>query len=46
MSIMGLTPKEISGMTGHSQTRIVEIYDKTKAENNAVKVFRSLGDRL
>ena len=46
MSIMGLTSKEISSMTGHSQTRIVEIYDKTKAEQNAVKVFGILNDRI
>lgn len=46
MSIMGLTPKEISMMTGHSQTRIVEIYDKTKAEQNAVKVLENLKDKL
>lgn len=42
MSSLGLTAKEISLMTGHSQIRIVEIYDKTKAEDNAVKIFNRL----
>lgn len=42
MSTLGLTPKEISLMTGHSQLRIVEIYDKTKAESNALKVAEML----
>lgn len=46
MSNLGLTPKEIGLMTGHSQTRIVEIYDKSKAEENAVKVAGMLKDRL
>lgn len=33
---------EVGLMTGHSQMRIVDIYDKSKAEENAVKVFNRL----
>lgn len=35
---MGLTTKQISLMVGHTQQRITDIYDKTKAESNAVLV--------
>lgn len=38
LSIMGLTTKQISLMVGHTQQRITDIYDKTKAESNAVLV--------
>lgn len=39
MSTLGLTSKEISLMTGHTQQSIVDIYDKTKADANAVKIL-------
>lgn len=39
MSFRGLTAKEISLMTGHKQTSIVDIYDKTKAHENAIKIL-------
>lgn len=46
MSVHGLTPKEISLMSGHAQQSIVDIYDKTKADTNAVKVFQILKGRV
>jgi integrase len=46
MSVYGLTPKEISLMSGHAQQSIVDIYDKTKADSNAVKVFEILKGRV
>lgn len=42
LSIMGLTTKQISLMVGHTQQRITDIYDKTKAESNAVLVSELL----
>lgn len=39
MSMLGFTSKEISLTTGHSQQRIVDIYDKSSADQNAIKIF-------
>lgn len=46
MSVSGLTPKEISLMSGHTQQSIVDIYDKTKADHNAVKVAEILKGKV
>lgn len=46
MSKLGLTTKQISLMTGHTQERIVDIYDKTKSEDNAVLVLNFINSRL
>jgi len=46
MSYLGLTTKEISLMTGHSQMSMVDLYDKSKADLNAVKVFENLKGRI
>lgn len=46
MSVSGLTPKEISLMSGHAQQSIVDIYDKTKADQNAVKVSEILKGKV
>lgn len=46
MSVMGLTAKQISLMTGHSQQRVVDIYDKTKAESNALSVVELLKGKV
>ena len=46
MSVMGLTAKQISLMSGHSQQRVVDIYDKTKAESNALSVVELLKGKV
>lgn len=38
MFYRGFTPSEVKPMSGHSMTEIIEIYDKTKAEENAIKL--------
>jgi integrase len=40
MSKMGLTAKQIALMTGHTQARITDIYDRSRAEENAVSVLK------
>lgn len=43
MSKLGLNAKQISLMTGHTQARITDIYDRSKAEENAVSVAGIIG---
>lgn len=46
MSVLGLTSKEISLMSGHTQQSVVDIYDKSKADSNATKVFENLKGKI